>query len=123
MSEETITRINGNGQPYTTGLPTLIIYGRINDVALEHMRQNTGLEFVPYREGYKAEPTESKQIVALLLTYNYKTRYYNNWDYKNELHLRSDHHVGFDVSSICLDCVKHNHIHAGDLKQGDRLAC
>lgn len=28
-----------------------------------------------------------------------------------------------DVDSICLECVKHNHIHSFDLKPGDRLAC
>ena len=124
MSEETITRINGNGRPYTLGLPKIVIQGQMNDVALAHITENTGLVFtVGNWHNYEAQPTESKQIVALFLTYNFKTRYYNNADSKNTLYLRSDHHIGFDVSSICFECVKRNHIHVGSLKEGDLLSC
>ena len=121
-----ITRINGNGQPYTTDLPKIIIFGYFNYVALQHVKDNTGLDFAPTTwpgESYSAHPTESWQIAALFMTYNFKTRYYNNASNNNELHLRNDHHVGFDVDSICFDCVQHNHINTNGLKQGDRLAC
>ena len=120
---ENITRINGNGQVYDTPLPTIFILGEMNDVALNHITENTRLHFEKAVGGYKATPTSSNQIVTLLLTYNFKTRYYNNWDHDNTLMLKSDHHTGFDVESICYDCVVHNHIHTGGLKNDSRLAC
>lgn len=109
-TEETLTLINGNGIAYTLGLPKLFILGKLNDTALEHVRENTGLHFKRSHVGLEAQPTSSNQIAALFLTYNFKTRYYNNADTKNTIFLKSDHHVGFQVDSICLDCVKHNHI-------------
>ena len=120
---ETITRINGNGKEYTTDLPKLVIIGKMNDAGLAHIRENTGLQFAANWLGFEAQPYESKQIAALLMTYNFKSRYYNNASHKNTLMLKSDHHQGFDVDSICFDCVKHNHINISGLEQGDRLAC
>ena len=121
---ETITRINGNKQPYTLPVPKVIILtDEINDVALQHIKENTGLDFVKIGWGYEAQPTTSAQITALILTYNFKTNYYNNWQHKNTLLLKFDHHVGFNVDSICVDCCKHNHIHAEGLKADDRMAC
>lgn len=122
---DTITRINGNGQPYTTDLPRLVFVTKhINDVALAHIKENTGLDFVVGGWGnYEAQPTESYQIAALLMTYNFKTRYYNNATSKNTLYLKSDHHVGFDVDSICHDCVNHNGIRTNGLDPDSRLAC
>jgi hypothetical protein len=121
---EKITMINGNRQPYTLGLPLLVIQGFMNDGGLAHILENTGLEFVKGAwDNYSAQPTSSNQIAALFLTYNFKTRYFNNADSKNTLYLKGDHHVGFQVDSICLECVKRNHIHAGNLQEGDHLAC
>jgi len=121
---ETITRINGNGQPYTTDLPLIVIDEKlINDVALQHIEENTGLKFTPHYMGYQAQPAESKQVAALLMTYNYKTKYYNNWQLKNTLVLRNDYHVGFNVQSICYNCCKHNNIPVNGLKSTDRLSC
>jgi len=105
-------------------LPKLIILDQyINDVALKHIEDNTGLCFKKENWNYETQPTSSKQITALLMTYNFKTRYYDNWNYKNTLMLKGDHHVGFDVESICFECIKHNNIYSHDLKEGDRLAC
>jgi hypothetical protein len=121
---KTLTLINGNKQPYTVDMPKLIILTEhINDVALAHIMENTGLVFNHIGYGYEAQPTDGAQISALFLTYNFKTRYYNNWQTKNTLYLKFDHHVGFQVDSICLDCVRHNRITVNDLKDGDRLAC
>ncbi len=125
MQTQTLTLINGNGKPYTLGLPKLhILDKKYNDVALAHIKKNTGLSFqvTPWGQ-MEAQPENALQITALLMTYNFKTRYYNNADAHNTLFLKSDHHTGFQVDSICLDCVKHNHIHAGGLVEGDRLAC
>jgi hypothetical protein len=121
---ETLTRLNGNHQQYTIGLPRLLILGRYNDVAREHIYEETGLLFKDCNNGnMEAQPHSSQQITQLFLTYNFKTRYYNNWDLKNTLVLKDDHHVGFDVDSICYDCCKENHIHTNGLKPGDRLSC
>ncbi len=124
MSAETITRVNGNGRPYTVGLPKIVIQGHMNDVALAHITENTGLVFVVGSWGnLEAQPTESKQIVALMMTYNFKSRYFNNSDANNTIFLKSDHHVGFQVDSICFDCVKHNRIVTNGLSEDSRLSC
>ena len=122
---ETITLINGNGQPYTRGLPALRILGYMNPVALEHVRDNTGLTFQQVGPGnmYEAQPIEAKQIVALFMTYNFKTKHYDNWQARNTIYLKSDHHVGFDVDSICYDCAVENRIPINGLEPGDKLAC
>jgi hypothetical protein len=87
---EIIGRYNGNNQYYERPLPKIIIIhgSKINDVALAHLKRNTKLDFKKSRwDHLEATPTSAKQIVTLLVTYNWKTRYYDNWDYKNELHL------------------------------------
>jgi len=101
---ETIMLINGNRQEYTTDMPNIIILAKnLNDVALAHIKENTGLEFVKGNGGnYEAQPTKGMQIAALFLTYNFKTKYYNNIDHKNVLMLKSDHHIGFDVDSFVM---------------------
>lgn len=120
----TVTRINGNGQPYTSSIPKLIMMGFCNDVALSHIKDNTGLEFKPGSWGnLEVQPTDFKQITALFMTYNFKSRYYDNWNYTNTIVLKNDHHTGFDVDSICYDCVKHNHIEISNLEPGQRLSC
>lgn len=120
---ETITRINGNKQPYTTNMPKIVIISdEINEIALKHIEENTGLKFTnKTTRNYEAQPTTALQIVALILTYNFKTNYWNNWDTKNTLFLKFDHHTGFKVDSICKSCAEYNHIRT-DLKEGERLA-
>jgi hypothetical protein len=120
----TLTLVNGNKQNYTIGLPKLcILETKWNDVALAHVKENTGLDFKCKHYGMEAQPETCEQIAALFLTYNFKTQYHNNASSHNTLFLKSDHHQGFHVDSICFDCCKHNHIHLGGLAQGDRLAC
>lgn len=122
--EDEITRINGNGKEYTTKLPKLLIMDKyINDVALAHIMETTGLKFVKAGWWYEAHPHSSNQIVTLLLTYNFKTRYYDNATFKNELHLKSDHHIGYDIDSVCVPCLKRNHVNTNGLKDGDYLSC
>ena len=124
MCQKTITRINGNNQQYTVDLPKLVILGYINDVALDHIFNNTGLNFVKDNWGnYHATPASANQIVTLIMTYNYKTRYYNNWNAKNTIFLKSDHHIGFDVDSICYGCCVENRININGLEENDRLSC
>ena len=125
---ETLALINGNKQQYVVDLPKIVILSdQINDIALAHIFERTGLNFsnanAPFGRGYIAQPTSNAQIVKLLLTYNYKTRYYNNSTHKNTLFLKGDHHIGFDVDSICYECCKRNNISINMLKPGDFLAC
>ncbi len=120
---ETLKLINGNGQQYNIGLPKIIIIGkRYNNVAMEHIYQETGLHFQG-DNNMEAQPETSQQIVKLLLTYNFKTQYHDNATNHNTLFLKGDHHTGFQVDSICFDCCKENHINVNGLNQGDRLAC
>ena len=94
VDDEQITLVNGNGKKYSVGMPKIYIAERyINEVALSHILENTGLEFKKSVNGYvyEAQPTSSNQIVALLLTYNYKTRYFNNSSNKNTLYLYFNH--------------------------------
>ena len=124
IMREQITRINGNGKEYTVDLPKIIILSdNINDTALEHIRENTGLWFEKTAWSYTATPHNSNQIATLIMTYNFKTKYYNNSTYDNVLMLKFDHHVGFDVDSICFKCCEHNNIHTSGLKKTSRLSC
>jgi len=123
---EILTLKNGNHQSYTIGLPKIVIIGgdKWNDVSIAHIFTETGLNFTARYHGcIEAQPETSQQIVKLLLTYNFKTQYQNNATNHNTLFLKSDHHIGFQVESICYDCVKENHIMTNGLQQGDRLAC
>jgi hypothetical protein len=88
VNNEQITLVNGNGKKYSVGMPKIYIAERyINEVALSHILENTGLEFEKSGNGYmyEAQPTSSNQIVALLLTYNFKTKYMNSSLNKNTL--------------------------------------
>ena len=89
MSLETLTMFNGNGQRMEKPLPTIWIMDSINDVALSHIAENTNLHFERHGfSGYIATPTSSNQIARLFLTYNFKTRYFNNADLDNTLLLK-----------------------------------
>lgn len=91
MRKEILRVFNGNGQLMKKELPTLIILGKMNDVALAHMKKNTGLNFKDTSFGYTVQPKTSNQLARLFLTYNFKTRYFNNADYKNTLFLKHGH--------------------------------
>jgi hypothetical protein len=121
---ESITRINGNGQPYTLPMPKIAILTKeINNTALAHIEENTGLKFTRSSWYYESQPTTSTQITALILTYNFKTEYHNNASNHNTLFLKFDHHVGFKIDSICFDCCEYNHINTSGLEKSNRLAC
>lgn len=89
MKQEILTMYNGNKQKYTKPLPKIIILDSMNDTAKAWIEMNTGLilqESGP--TGYDAYPTSSQQITKLFLTYNFKSRYYNNGSVKNTLFLK-----------------------------------
>ena len=119
-----LTLINGNGNQYEIDLPKVQIRGENTKESLAYIEERTGLKFIKGAWGfYEAQATDAEQIVKLFMTHNYKTRYYNNWEIQNTIIIKPDYHTGFDVDSICYDCVKHNGLHVGGLEPGDRLAC
>ena len=125
---EKLTRLNGNEQQYTIGLPKLVLVGEYNPVALDWIFQQTGMNFQPATNtgligDYQAQPTNAAQIVNLMLTYNFKTRYYNNGTFENTLFLKSDHHIGYDVDAVCFHCLQYNHINTRSVKPGEYLMC
>jgi hypothetical protein len=125
MKTKKLKLINGNNNPYYLGLPKIVICSghKWNDVALNHIKENTGLNFTETFGGMSAQPTSSDQIIKLFMTYNFKTRFYNNSMHHNTLMLKSDNHIGFEVNHICFDCCIENHIPVNGLKPGDKLAC
>ena len=87
---EVLTLINGNNQKYTVGLPKIVILEkRYNDVAMQHIFEETGLRFTG-DYCMEAQPENSQQIVKLFLTYNFKTQYHNNATSHNTLYLKGD---------------------------------
>lgn len=91
-AREFTTLINGNGNPYRVEVPTVEIHGFMNDTARAHIEENTGLHFeeIHKESVYRAQPQKWEQVAALLLTYNWLTRYYNCAHRENVLVLRAD---------------------------------
>ena len=119
---ETITRTNGNGRKYTVDLPKLHILNKfINEAALDHIEEDTGLRFKDAAWGYVAQPETSNQIATLIMTYNFKTQYHDNATDHNTLFLKFGLLEGFKVEAICYDCCKENHINVNGLAPGDKL--
>jgi hypothetical protein len=83
----TITRLNGNKRPYTTGIPKLCIAKFGNETAKEWFIKNTGLELKDKYGYYEAQPKTFKQIYKVFAVYNWKTRYFNNASSRNTLFL------------------------------------
>jgi len=126
LKMEKIKYINGNGQKSFKELPTILIKAEfINDVWLDKVYKTSKLKFKKNNWGYyETKPNKAKQITQLLIACGgSKVRYYDNWLFDNTLLIKFDHHVGFDVDSICFDCAKHNNIRVNGLKEGVRLLC
>ena len=89
---ETITRINGNGQPYTMHMPELRIIKphpqyteKIKDLKSFVL---AGLRFDVMCNGIaKCQPMKKAEIDKLLSMYDFKGTFYNNCGSKNTLYL------------------------------------
>ena len=80
--------LNGNGHHYSIDIPVVHITDRyINDAALEHILDYTGLDFKDTGWGYVAQPVSCHQIVKLIIRYNYTSNYHDNATHKNILFL------------------------------------
>jgi len=117
-----ISLFNGNGHRYKIDMPTLFILSEhINDVALDHIRKNTGIDFKFTGWGYTAIPKSHYQMTKLFLTYNFKTQYHNNASTKNIIYLKFCTDKAFQIKDICYNCCRENQINVNGLSQGDRL--
>jgi len=123
---EKIKYINGNGQKSQNNLPKVLIKAKfINDVWLDNVYKTSKLKFkkIPW-DYYETQPVKSKQITQLLIACGgSKIRYYDNWDFNNTLIIKFDGHVGFDVDSICPECIKYNNIRVNMTDKTSRLCC
>ena len=45
MSKQNLSFINGNHQRYLKTSPSVMVLGKMNDVALAHLKKQTGLNF------------------------------------------------------------------------------
>lgn len=125
MGIKQLTLINGNGQSYKMNIPKLVyLTDSINDVALNHIKENTGLKFDKVgNTSYMAQPTNFKQITALFMTYDFKTEYHDNASTHNTIYLKGLHNVGFKVESICFECCKKNNVYCDDMDKNSMLMC
>ncbi len=85
---EKTTLINGNGQPYERSIPEIVILGCMNEVALDYLQRQTGIEFkeMPH-DVYTGQPETWEQFSKVFLSYNWLTHGINNWD-GNKIFLR-----------------------------------
>lgn len=87
---EKTTLINANGNPYEREIPKVIILGYLNEVAWEHLCNQTGIYFKKSSLGnYEGQPETWEQFSKIFLTYNFLTHSINNWE-GNLMYLRVD---------------------------------
>lgn len=86
---ETITRINGNGQPYTLPLPEVHIKANNlwNSVYLEHFEKQICAKLERSAYGYTFQPLTHEQLNTVLLLNSWKTDFHNNSCHRNTLFL------------------------------------
>lgn len=92
---EKTTLINGNGRPYEREIPKVVIQTFVNPVALDWLRQQTGIDFKKtVHDTIEGQPETWEQFSKIFLTYNFLTMDQNNWD-GNIMHLRGACHIPF----------------------------
>ena len=121
---ETIKTYNGNEQEVIKELPKIEILAEyINDIALEHIKKNTGLGFIKGTwSTYSAQPENSSQIVALFLKWNLKTQYHDNLTIKNTILVKFCNDACFKLDRACVSCLNKSHIYTQNLKENDMLS-
>lgn len=83
---ETITRINGNGQPYTMPLPEIwILKPDMSDFFIKQLEEQTGLKFD--KRGC-CQPLKHSELTTLLSMEKWETNFYNNATHNNTLFLK-----------------------------------
>ena len=97
LRKEILKMFNGNKQLYKKPLPAIIILDNMNDVARAWIEKQTGLKLKVCYCGLKMQPKRSQQITKLFLTYNFKTRYFDNSAMRNTILLKFAHDQDWDT--------------------------
>ena len=85
---EKTTLISGNGRPYEREIPKVVITSKFNDVALENLRKQTGIDFKRNAHGsIEGQPETWEQFSKIFLCYNFLACGQNNAD-GNYMYLR-----------------------------------
>jgi hypothetical protein len=97
---ETITRKDGNGNPYTLPIPEIRLRG-VDEKQLSEIEQKSGLKFekMPYDE-YRCQPLKMTELMSVTSYHYFDGTFYNNWDYKNTLILKWMKHGPSNIPSI-----------------------
>ena len=78
---EKTTLINGNGHPYERAVPCVRILGKWNDVAIENLKKQTGIDFKLSPWGnLEGQPETWEQFSKIFLAYDFLTHGVNNWE-------------------------------------------
>lgn len=95
---EKTTLISGNGLPYEREIPKVVIVGYMNDVALNNLCRQTGIDFKErFDNTYEGQPETWEQFSKIFLTYNFLTHNINNWE-GNLMYLRFDCNVPYGAT-------------------------
>lgn len=85
---EKTTLLSGNGRPYEREIPKVVITSHFNDVALENLRKQTGIDFQRNVHGsVEGQPETWEQFIKIFLCYNFIAQGQNNAD-GNYMYLR-----------------------------------
>lgn len=117
-----ITLIDGNGRRYKRPLPRIVYLGHLNDVALKHIKQQSGINFEKIGGCFYGYPKSCYQITKLFLTYNFKTKRCDNLGDYNTLYLKHCDEAGFKVNTLCFKCCKENGVYTGNMNKKTRLS-
>lgn len=125
-TEALIMVLRGNNMLHAKSVPCLQVQ-RFEDADpsfWENIRLQTGLDFQPYRRGMRAQPESLVQVLQLVLILGgVKIRSYDNPEWPNTLMIKTDHHNGYHIDSICYHCAEHHGISTRGMTPNDRLAC
>lgn len=85
---ETITRINGNGQPYTLPIPEINLIGVTHEQVLK-IESESGLKFEkgPWNN-YRCQPLFKHELTAVDNAFKWEKTYYNNGTTENSIYYK-----------------------------------
>lgn len=95
LKAETITRINGNGQPYTMPIPELVIMAKREPHKMPELEIPINVQEICKKHGaiiegekiytITVQPLTLKAMADILGAHKNESTFYNNWQYENTL--------------------------------------
>lgn len=95
LKAETITRINGNGQPYTLPIPELVILAKREPHKMPDLQIPLNVQEICKKHGaiikdgkcfeITIQPLTLKAMAEIIGAHPNTSTFYDNWDYKNTL--------------------------------------